>query len=160
VLLPLEKGKATEHAPTSVVELTYLQRIEEWSGRERTRIDLPALDLPVSRTGLSFHYSPRYRVELQPGPFRIDVDPGQPAAALPPPPPSAPVAFATKDQAAADLKALVDRFRNEAAGRTVVGSIPVTVAVPAFGPSIFLASELTAEGRAPSLELVIRRARS
>ncbi len=163
VLLPLEKGRATEEAPTFVVELTYLQRIDAWDGRERARIDLPAVDLPVSRTALNFHYSPRYRIEPQPGAFRLDTDPGPFAEALQAP--AAPAANLkgrekSGDRAAAGLQALVDRFRNEPGGRTVVGSLPVTIAFPAFGPSIFLASELTAEGRAPSVELVIRRARS
>jgi hypothetical protein len=52
---------------------------------------------------------------------------------------------------------LVDRFRNEAGGRTVVGTLPVHVTFPQFGPSVFLASELTAESTAPSIELAFRR---
>jgi hypothetical protein len=82
VLLPLEKGRAGEEAPTFVVDLVYLQRIESWVERGRARIDLPALDLPVSRTGLELHYSPRYRVELQLGTFRAEDDPGPFAEAL------------------------------------------------------------------------------
>ena len=42
------------------------------SDKGRARIDLPALDLPVSRTGLELHYSPRFRVEPQPGAFRVE----------------------------------------------------------------------------------------
>ena len=79
VLLPLEKGRATEEAPTFVVELTYLQRVDAWDGQERARIDLPAVDLPVSRTALNFHYSPRYHVEPRPaaGPRPADEHPGR-----------------------------------------------------------------------------------
>ena len=46
VLLPLEKGRAGEEAPTFVVELVYLQRIESWVEKGSARVDLPALDLP------------------------------------------------------------------------------------------------------------------
>jgi hypothetical protein len=55
------------------------------------------------------------------------------------------------------LQALVDRFKNEPGGRIVVGSLPVRVEFPSFGPSVFLASELTAEASAPSVDLRLRR---
>src|SRR5262249_4838766 len=58
------------------------------------------------------------------------------------------------------LQALVDRYRREPAGRMLAGALPVHVTFPVFGPSIFLASELTEEGRAPSVELTFKRARS
>ena len=58
------------------------------------------------------------------------------------------------------LQALVDRFRNEPGGRMVAGSLPVHVTFPAFGPAIFLASELTAEGRAPFVDLTFKRTRN
>ena len=54
------------------------------------------------------------------------------------------------------LQALVDRYREGAGGRTVVGSLPVHVTFPAFGPSIFLASELTAEGRGAVVDLTLQ----
>jgi len=164
VLLPLEKGRAGEEAPTFVVEMTYLQRIPEWIDKGTAQLDLPALDLPVSRTGVELHHSPRFRVALQPGTFRVEDDPGPFAAALRSPGAAArrdSVAGSTPSVAAADqetkLQALVDRFRNEAGGRTVVGSLPVHVTFPQFGPSVFLASELTAESNAPAIELAFRR---
>ena len=60
---------------------------------------------------------------------------------------------------AAGLQVLVERFRNESGGRTVVGTLPVRVTFPELGPSIFLAAELTAEARAPSFEVAFRRTR-
>jgi len=60
-------------------------------------------------------------------------------------------------EAVSGLQALVDRFRTEAGGRTVVGSLPVHVTFPAFGSLTFLASELTAESLAPSIEFAFRR---
>ena len=58
---------------------------------------------------------------------------------------------------AAGLQSLVDRFRNEARERTVVGVLPVEVPFPEFGPSIFLAAELTAEARSPVVDLAVRK---
>jgi hypothetical protein len=163
VLLPLEKGRAGEEAPTFVVEMIYLQRIGEWADKGLAPLTLPALDLPVSRTGVELHHSPRYRVELRPGTFRIEADPGPFAEALRA---SVPVALNSpraesaptlRNGQDAQLQALVDRFRNEAGGRTVVGTLPVHVTFPQFGPSMFLASELTAESNAPAIELAFKR---
>jgi hypothetical protein len=162
ILLPLEKGRAGAEAPTFAAELVYLQRTDAWIDKGRGRVDLPALDLPVSRTGLELYYSPRFHVEAQPGVFRVGNDPGVFAEALRGPSPTAFVEMKTigESRGAGGLQALVDRFRNEPGGRTVVGSLPVHVTFPAFGPSIFLASELTAEGRAPFVELTFKRARN
>src|SRR5262245_63560590 len=82
VLLPLEKGRAGEDAPTFVVEIVYLQRIDSWTDKGQTRLALPAVDLPVSRTGVELYYSPRFRIALQPGAFRVEDDPGPFADAL------------------------------------------------------------------------------
>jgi len=158
VLLPLEKGRAGQEAPTFVVELVYLQHVDAWKDKGRPRLELPALDLPVSRTGFELRYSPRYRVEPLAGVFRVDVDPGPFAPAL-----RAPVAApakdpkATEDRSASGLQALADKFRRESGGRTVIGSLPVHVAFPAFGPAVFLASELTAESQAPAVDLIVKR---
>jgi hypothetical protein len=157
VLLPLEKGRAGQEAPTFVVELVYLQRIDPWKDKSRPRLELPALDLPVSRTGFELRYSPRYRVEPQAGAFRVDVDPGPFAPAL-----RTRVATPEKDPRAADqraaagLQALADKFRQEAGGRTVIGSLPVHVAFPVRSV-VFLASELTAESQAPAVDLIVKR---
>jgi hypothetical protein len=178
VLLALEKGRAGEDAPTFVVRLTYLQPVDSWTNQARAHLELPAVDLPVSRTGVELHHSPRFRVELQPGTFRLESDPGVFAEALraaqgvgfglsggiasagiPPPPASAPAApSALKAPVAMDgAKELIDRYRNEGGGRTVKGALPVEVAFPSLGPSMFMASELTAEAQAPAIDLTIRR---
>jgi hypothetical protein len=164
VLLPLEKGRANEEAPTFVVELLYLQRIDAWTDKGREHLELPALDLPISRTGVELFYSPRFHVEPQLGSFRVDTDPGPFAAALrlptaaaapaPPPPPAAVEIGSEKG-----LQALVERFKNESGGRIVIGSLPVRVAFPSFGPSMFLAAELTAEAATPSVDLLVKRAK-
>jgi hypothetical protein len=161
ILLPLEKGRAGEDAPTFVVSLVYFQGADRsaWLDHGQARVDLPALDLPISRTGIELFYPPRFHVEPQAGSFRIETDPGVFAEALRRSP-AAPVAVDKRtegDRAAAGLQALVDRFRNESGGRSVVGSLPVHVDFPAFGPSIFLASELTADAAAPCIELTYKR---
>jgi hypothetical protein len=158
VLLPLEKGRVGEEAPTFVVEMVYLQRTDRWLPKGRARVDLPALDLPVSRTGLELRYSPRYHVDLAPGTFRVEDDTGPFAEAL-----RVPVTLTVNGTAAGDpgnasrLQALVDRFRAESSGRTVAGALPVNVTLPSFGPSMFLAAELTEESRSPFVELAFKR---
>jgi hypothetical protein len=159
VLLPLEKSRAGEEAPTFVIDLVYLQRVESWIEKGQTHIDLPALDLPVSRTGLELHYSPRYRVALQPGAFRTEDDPGPFAEALRRPAAAATMAN-TPDAGPSPipgLQALVDRFRAESGGRTITGALPVNVSFPTFGPSLFLAAELTPESRGPQIDLSFKR---
>jgi hypothetical protein len=164
LLLPLQKGRSGEEAPAFVVEFVYLQRATAWSDRGETRLELPAVDLPVARTGLTLHYSPRFRVEPRPGIFRVENDPGPWSAALRnvlAPPPPAPPAVAEKaapgeTDSSKDLKALMDNFKREA-GRTRQGALPIDVAFPDFGPAVFLAAELTAETRGPALDIDYRR---
>jgi hypothetical protein len=163
ILLPLDKGRSGQEAPTFVVTLVYLQRSDAWPGKGTTAIALPALDLPTSRTGVRLHFPPRFRVELRPGSFRSATDTGswteglRSADRLRPPPPPAPVA--APDPGSAGLQSLVDRFRQEARERTVIGSLPVSVPFPEFGPSVFFAAELTAEARSPVVDLTVRRLR-
>ena len=179
VLLALEKGRAGEDAPTFVVRITYLQPVESWLDESRAHLELPALDLPVSRTGVELYHSPRYRASLEPGTFRIESDPGVFAEALrhgrvagdgfglgagrlaPPLPPPSPAAAPAPPQSAVPpdggFQKLIDRYRNEGGGRTVRGALPIDVTFPSIGPSLFMASELTAEGQAPSFDLSIRR---
>lgn len=170
VLLPLEKGRAGEEAPTFAVSLTYLQRTRAWDRTGSTTLELPALDLPISRTGVEFNYSPRFRVEPLPGAFRVEdnigptaeaftrppvVDANRVARAGPPPPPPPPAA----SRPSSDLQALVDRFRTDAGGRTSIGTLPVQVAFPSFGSSVFLAAELTPDAQAPTLAFAFKRIR-
>jgi len=162
VLLPLEKGRVGEEAPTFAVELIYLQRASSWVDKGgAASLTLPALDLPVSRTGVKLHYSPRFKVDVQPGAFRLEGDIGPVAEALrpPPPPPAGQVAARRQNEpASAGLQALVDRFQNGTAGGRV-GPLPVSVTFPIFGRSIFLASELLEEGAFPTVEFTFRRAK-
>jgi hypothetical protein len=162
LLLPLRKGRTNEEAPTFVVELLYLQRAPGWTEKGDAHLDLPAVDLPVSRTGLTIHHSPRYDIDPKPGAFRPENDPGPWSAALraggsvslaSPPVAASP---SPGDHDAKDLKSLMDRFEKEA-GRTRPGVIPIAIAFPAIGPSVFLAAELTPETQSPSIDIVYRK---
>jgi hypothetical protein len=157
LLLPLQKGRSGEDAPTFVVELTYLQRTDVWGDRGETRLELPAVDLPVSRTGLSVQYPPRYAIELRPGTFRVTTDVGPWLAALRTSPAvHANLSAASEVGSSIDLQLQVNRLTNEGVRRTA-GILPVQVAVPSFGPSVFLAAELTDEGQASMVEISYRQ---
>ena len=167
-LLPLQKGRTGENAPTFAVELVYLQRATAWDVKGNARVELPAVDLPVSRTGLLVHYSPRFEVEPKPGAFRPETDPGPWSAALraeidghqraesPAPPPPAAAPPRSLGATAASLGGLVERFRKDM-GKTTAGVVPVRVPLPDIGPSFFVAAELTAESQAPVLDLTYKR---
>lgn len=170
LLLPLEKGRAGEEAPVFPVELVYLDKAAAWEKEGRTRVALPALDLQVSRTGLVLHHSPRYRVTPEPGAFRAEPYAEPLSAALTRPPVL--VADLGKDkvgskkaraeseedkQVASEVQSLVDRFQKEGRANRVAGVLPVQVPFPAFGPSVFLVSELTADAAAPAVELSYKR---
>jgi hypothetical protein len=160
LLVPLEKARTAEELPAFVVEVIYVQRSQPWNERGRAALVLPAIDLPVTRTGLVLHHSPRFRLKPEAGAFRAAEDAGpftgvlmreatgaetEVAASAPAP---APAGGASDD--------LVAKYRNGAA-RVVAGPLPVIVPFPPLGPRVFLASELTAESRAPTIEFSYKR---
>ena len=49
-------------------------------------------------------------------------------------------------------QALLDTFKAKSLAGKVSGILPINVAFPAFGPSIFLVSELTSENQFPAAE--------
>src|SRR6185312_8239106 len=114
--------------PAFAVDIVYMQRTGEWSDNGQARVELPALDLPVSRTIVQLHYSPRFDVRSLPGAFRPAADSAPFSAVVETPPPPLPQSKA--EEASSGLQALVDKFRNEPGGRTVVGSLPVHVTFP------------------------------
>jgi hypothetical protein len=166
LLLPLQKGRAGEDAPMFGVELVYLNRIDPWTDKGRARVPVPALDLPVSRTGLTMHHSPRYRIDVRPGVFRVENDPGPGSAVLrrddvislnlaPTPRPGLEPDAAAR-AATPPIQSLIDQVRKDS-GRSVPGVVPVQIALPEFGLPLFVAAELTPEGVAPALEIDYRR---
>ncbi len=170
LLLPLQKGRAGEDAPVFVVELTYVQRGGAWGDNGRTALTLPAIDLPISRSGVVLHHSPRFSLKPEPGAFRVETDAGpftealrrEGVAAVPSGGMSrgqgggVPLAAPTAPAAPA-MEQLVTQYRKDTAGRSVTGPLPVQVPFPDFGPSVFLVSELTPESQAASLEFSYKR---
>lgn len=165
LLLPMEKSRAGEEAPAFLVEVLYLSRQPAWSEKGAVKLPLPVLDLPVSRTGISFYHSPLFHVTAETGPFRVQPyeEPFSPAFKEQfveefrrrrdqPAPKSGP----EKDKADS-VQTLVDDFRAKNSGGTTARVLPAAVAFPAFGESVFLVSELTAENKLPVVELNYQR---
>jgi hypothetical protein len=186
LLLPLEKSGGGEDAPAFVVELMYVTKAPAWPDKGKQTVTLPALDLPISRTGVLFYYPPMFRVSAEPGTFRTQEYQGPISAALsnvesatvagfsagaavggtvvmngPTPaqlPPFDRLEQYTKLQANDDkekkdaTQALLDSFKSKSMAGRVTGIVPVNIDFPAFGPSIYLVSELTSENQSPVAE--------
>jgi hypothetical protein len=180
VLLPLEKAHAGEDSPEFAVEIVYISRGTAWNDKGQFKLALPALDLPVSRTGLLVFHPPLFKVTSETGSFRAEVyaDPISAALNLPPasPPPPASVSLAspgagapiagreigalTQNSEVVDLPAtqrLVDDFRATLQGGKAAGILPIKVDFEGLGPSLFLVSELTGENQSPSTDLNYQR---
>jgi hypothetical protein len=175
LLLPLEKSRAGEESPVFVVDLLYVSRDPVWGERGKARLALPAVDLPISRTGLLVYHPPLFKVTAEPGPFRIEPYERPSSVAFNPGiiPVGSESAFSTnglrgrneeidgqnsnddKDRRATQV--LVEKFRTKSQAGKVAGILPIKVSFPAFGPSIFLVSELTSENQAPTAELDYQR---
>ena len=52
---------------------------------------------------------------------------------------------------------MFDNFRMTLQGGKAAGILPIQVAFPALGPSLFLVSELTAENQSPSADFNYQR---
>jgi hypothetical protein len=208
LLLPLEKSRGGEDAPAFMVEILYLAKEPAWAEKGQAKLTLPALDLPISRTGLLVYYPPMFKVTAEPGTFRTEEYQNPISAVLmppapppPPPPMNAPSAgnviggmgggigngagpgiggvavnapatavpnvgeprdyrgwLANDDKQKKDsTEALLETFRAKSLGGKVTGILPVRVEFPAFGPSVYLVSELTSENQAPAAEFNFQR---
>jgi hypothetical protein len=175
LLLPLEKSRGGDDAPAFAVEILYLAKAAAWNEKGKEKVTLPALDLPVSRTGLLLYYPPLFRVSAEPGTFHAQEYQNPVSAVLEPPsggvvtgvmissnePPASAKqndrlqAFGQpgdKDEKKDATQALLDTFKAKSLAGRVTGILPINVAFPAFGPSIFLVSELTSENQFPTAE--------
>jgi hypothetical protein len=177
VLLPLEKARSGDEAPAFAVELVYFSRGAPWSDKGQLKLALPALDLPVSRTGLRLFHPPLFHVTAEPGTFRTETYAEPSAAVLAEgsggamgagaageiynvngrllPAESAVSSLAEQKSRAeeAGTQALVDQYRTKTLGSKVSGILPVRVSFPIFGPAIYLVSELTSENQSTSAEI-------
>jgi len=180
LLLPLDKARAGEEAPEFAVEVVYLSRGTVWNDKGQFKVALPALDLPVSRTGLLVYHPPLFKVSPEPGAFRMEPYSNPISSALSPPaigygigagsagsvgagvvagltaPPlsDADAKDETKSKRSqAATQVLLDKFRADSLAGKRSGILPIRVSFPAFGPSLYLVSELTGENQSPSAEL-------
>jgi hypothetical protein len=126
------------------------------------------------------YYPPMFKVSAEPGMFRAEQYQTPVSTALSPTeagggiggpvnaPSASPKEFDRLEQfgqlQSADEKekkdatrALLDSFRAKSLGGKVTGILPVNVDFPAFGPSIYLVSELTSENQSPAAEFSIQR---
>ena len=171
-LVPLTKTRAGEDAPPFALEILYLCPGSKWEEKAKAAINLPALDLPISRTGVVVYYSPEYRVTTEPGSFRAETYQrpvsvalnGETAGSSPAATNAAPQAQQTDPLQQLDSNAtqaakqeLVNRFRKKDDARRPVANLPSRMNFPALGPSLFLVSELTGENQAPSFALNYQR---
>lgn len=179
VLLPLEKSHAGDDAPVFAVEVVYLMRDTVWTEHGRTRLTLPALDLPISRSAVLLFHSPQFRVTAEPGTFRVEAyeNPFSPALT-----PAATGSFGTpvgvgtaagavginqqfdgtnnNDGSVAPPQGTTkafDDFRTRSLGGKTARVLPIRVSFPAFGSFLFLVSELTGENQASAIELSYQR---
>ncbi len=183
VLLPLEKSHAGEEAPEFAVEVVYIGRGNVWNDKGQFKLSLPALDLPISRTGLLVYHPPLFKVTPENGSFHIKEYEEPLSAALNPPPPPAPPppmpmrasspapssssmltlstgASVAENMAMADqstTQSLVDNFHATLQGGKAAGILPIKLSFPALGPSLYLVSELTGENQSPSADLSYQR---
>jgi hypothetical protein len=164
----------------------YLSRGTAWNDKGQFKLALPALDLPVSRTGLLVYHPPLFKVTPEPGAFRTEPYENPISSALNPPVAGygggagsaggvgageaasmgAPSATPAPSPSEGDVKdefkmkrsqlatqTLLDKFRADSLTGKRVGILPIHVSFPAFGPSLYLVSELTGENQAPSAGL-------
>jgi hypothetical protein len=179
LLLPLEKGKAGEDAPAFAVEVVYLSRESAWNEKGQLKLPLPALDLPVSRTGLLLYHPPLFKVTAGAGAFRAQAYEAPVSAALAhdggainalpagsgsgaktenlPIQGRNTTTLLTLNPGQASNQAALDKFREKSKAGKVSGILPIRVEFLAVGPSLFLVSELTAENQAPNAELNYQR---
>lgn len=165
LLLPLEKNKSGDEAPAFVVEVSYLDHTPAWQDKGHFRLSLLAVDLPISKSHLLLHHPPLFRLAASPGisgnfrvtPFEAPESTALTSTSVPANAPE------TKSKPQLDAKIeeaqqLVSQLHTIQAGKPM-RNLPLRVAFPHFGPSIFLKSELTSENQTPVVELDFQRDR-
>jgi hypothetical protein len=184
VLLPLEKTHAGDEAPAFAVEVVYLMRDAAWAEHGRARFTLPALDLPISRSAVLLFHAPQFRVNADPGTFRVEPYENPFSAALNPAVYNGvstmggvSAGFSTNglrgrnndqeidsqnnnDGSVAPPQGTTkafDDFRTRSMGGKSARVLPIRVSFPVFGSYVFLVSELTGENQAPAIELSYQR---
>ena len=163
LLLPLEKNKSGDESPSFVVEVSYMDHTPQWQEKGHLRLSLLAVDLPISKSHLLLHHPPLFRLTATPGVttnFRVTPYEAPESSALTgtPAPVSETQIQGQTDANAEAARQLVSQLHVTAATKPA-RNLPLRVAFPHFGPSIFLKSELTSENQTPVVELDFQRDR-
>ena len=163
LLLPLEKTRSGDDAPAFVVEVSYLDHTPPWIDKGHVRLSLLAVDLPISKSHLLIHHPPLFRLTPPPGisgsfrvtPYEVPesgvLRSGATLVA------SGQTEVTQVDEPSDATKQLVSRLRDNKHPSAPMRNLPLRVAFPHFGPSIFLKSELTSESQTPVVELDFQR---
>jgi hypothetical protein len=164
LLLPLEKTKSGDEAAAFVVEVSYLDHTPTWTDRGRAHLSLVAVDLPISKSRLLLHHSPLFRLTAPPGisgSFRVATDEGAESPALRgvggSPESTRKSQAETADASLDATRQLVSHLRDTTRASKPARNLPLRVAFPHFGPSIFLVAELTSENQIPMVDLDFQR---
>ncbi len=156
LLVPLERGQSGDDLPPFVVEVAYVVRNAAFGDRGTLSLPLPAIDLPISRTGVAVYHSPRYRLAAVTGSFRFEPFSDPVSAVLrengsaPPAPPAAP---RVNEPAAAQ-----ESFKSRSL-ESRPGILPLDIAFPEVGEVAYLVAELTPETQIATLGLQYERER-
>jgi len=126
---------------------------------------LLAVDLPISKSHLLLHHPPLFRLMVPPGisgSFRVTPYEAPESSALTSTT-SLPItekpSITQTDPSSDATQRLVSQLKEVKRGTTPARNLPLRVAFPHFGPSIFLKSELTSESQTPVVELDFQRDR-
>ncbi len=162
LLFPLAKSAAGEDASLAAIQVLYAVRGEEWPLKGRAAVPLPAMDLPVSKSGVLVYYPPQFRVTPEPGAFQTQDYEAPSSSALSGTPLANDAAGPQKQATAKQLpgnasQQLVEKFNARSDPRKTAAALPVSISFPAVGPSVYLASQLTEEGRVPLLALAYQK---
>lgn len=165
LLLPLEKTRSGDEAAAFVVEVSYLDHTPIWSDKGRARLSLVAVDLPISKSRFLLHHPPLFRLTPPPGisgSFRVATYEGAESPALrgvssSPATNGTSEEISQQDASLDATKQLVSHLRDTTRSSKPARNLPLRVAFPHFGPSIFLVAELTSENQTPLVELDFQR---
>jgi hypothetical protein len=167
LLLPLEKARGDDTS-VFVVEVFYAMREAAWEEKGKSHLALPALDLPISRTGVLVYYPPLFRITAEPGSFRTEAYAAPTSPAFEETSAAGSAGKETKRMVTGmnkelnekddqSTQTLVDEFQEKSRSGRVAGILPIGVDFPAYGPSTYLVSELTSEGQFPEANLNYQR---
>ncbi len=156
LLLPLAKSRAGEDASEFALEIVYLLPGASWTDKglssEPGSFHAESYVNPISSVLVATVAEPAVDTPLAPPPAAPSV--GAPtlyeSMGM-----STPLIDNAKDdkQLSTQSQSLVDKFHSTERGARATGILPVRVDFPAYGPSLFLVSELTSENQFPSAEL-------